>query len=259
MSRPEGDEVLFAYIAVANHAVSMVLIRVNGGVQRPIYYMSKSLYEADVHYLPLKKAILAVVYATRKLLHYFQSHTVVILTQLPLRSILRNADYMGRIAKWGTILGALDIKYMPHTFVKGQVLMDLVAEFADPSLEENARRLDIDEISVDIISLKEPLLWKVYVDEAANQRGSRVGLVLVSPEGITFKKSLRLGFLATNNEAEYEVLLVGMTMVRKMGGRKKEKKENTVDIKINISNLSLRKRDIESSFLSLSPRTIFVI
>ena len=51
--------------------------------------MSKSLHEVDVHYLPLEKVILAVVHATHKLPHYFQSHTVVVLIQLPLKSILR--------------------------------------------------------------------------------------------------------------------------------------------------------------------------
>ena len=61
------------------------------------------------------------------------------LTQLPLRSILRSADYTGRIAKWGTILGAFDIRYMPRTAVKGQVLADLVAEFAEPTLEGKER------------------------------------------------------------------------------------------------------------------------
>ncbi|XP_075675147.1 uncharacterized protein LOC142644409 [Castanea sativa] len=45
------------------------------------------------------------------------------------------------------------------------------------------------------------------------------GLVLVSPERIIIEKSLRLGFLATNNEAEFEALLVGMAMVQKMKGR----------------------------------------
>ena len=44
-------------------------------------------------------------------------------------------------------------------------------------------------------------------------------LVLVSPEKITIEKSLRLGFSATNNEAEYKTLLMGMMMVQKMGGR----------------------------------------
>ena len=64
MSSLEVDEVLFAYIGVAPHAVSLVLIRVDSGVQRPFYYISKSLHEAEIRYLPLKKAILAVVQAT---------------------------------------------------------------------------------------------------------------------------------------------------------------------------------------------------
>ena len=46
-----------------------------------------------------------------------------------------------------------------------------------------------------------------------------MGLVLVSPEKITIEKSLRLGFSATNNEVEYEALLIGMAMVQKMGGK----------------------------------------
>ena len=122
MTSPEIDEVLFAYISVAPHAVSLVLIHIDSGRQRPVYYMSKSLHKAKVRYLPLEKAILEVLHGTRKLPHYFQAHTVVILTQLPLKAILRSADYTGRIAKWGTILGAFDIKYMPRTSIKGQVL-----------------------------------------------------------------------------------------------------------------------------------------
>ena len=118
MSSPEPDEVLFAYIVVALYAVSLVLIRVDCGVQRSVYYMSKSLHEAEVRYLPLEKAILAIVLGTPKLSHYFQAHTVVILTQLPLKTIRRSADYTGKVAKWGTILEAFDIKYMPRTSIK---------------------------------------------------------------------------------------------------------------------------------------------
>ena len=88
ISSPEIDEVLFAYIAIAPHAVSLVLIRVDSSIQRPVYYIKRSLHEADVRYLPLEKAILAVVHATHKLPHYFQAHTVVVLTQLPLRALL---------------------------------------------------------------------------------------------------------------------------------------------------------------------------
>ena len=117
---------------MAPHAVSLVLIQIDGGIQRPVYHVSKSLHEAQVRYLPLEKPILVVVHATRKLPHYFQAHAVVVLTQLPLKSVLRSADYMGRISKWSIVLRTFDIKYMPRTSVKGQVLADLIAEFAEP-------------------------------------------------------------------------------------------------------------------------------
>ena len=68
----------------------------------------------------------------------------------------------------------------------------------------------MDGKSVGMVSLQEPLSWRLYVDGAMNQRGSGVGLVLISPENITIEKSLRLGVLDTNNEAEYEALLVGI-------------------------------------------------
>ena len=66
------------------------------------------------------------------------------LTQFPLKSILRSVDYTGRIAKWVTILGAFDIKYMPCTSVKGQVLADLVAEFAEFPEEIDVKQHDMD-------------------------------------------------------------------------------------------------------------------
>ena len=93
-----------------------------------------------------------MVLDTRKLPHYFQAHIVVVLTQLPLKTILRSADYTGRIAKWGTILGAFDIKYMPRTSVKGQVLANLVAEFTEPEANELLVDGNKDEKLVNTIS-----------------------------------------------------------------------------------------------------------
>ena len=57
----------------------------------------------------------------------------------------------------------------------------------------------------------------MYIDGVANQKGSDVGLILISPKKIIIEKSLRLGFSAINNKAEYKALLQGMTMVQKMG------------------------------------------
>ena len=80
LSRSEKEEILYAYLAITDYAVSLVLVRNESGVQRPVYYVSKSLHEAETRYLPLEMAVLAIVHATRKLPHYFQVHTVVVLT-----------------------------------------------------------------------------------------------------------------------------------------------------------------------------------
>ena len=181
--------------------------------------MNKSLHKAKIRYLPLEKAILAVVHGTRKLPYYFQAHTIVVLTQLPLKAILRSANYTGRIAKWGTVLEGFDIKYMPRTSVKGQVLMDLVAKFTETPLEETLMTQNMDGKLVGTISLQKPLSWEVYINGVANQRGFELGLVLISPKKLTIEKSLRLGFSATNNKAEYEASLEGMSMVQRMGGK----------------------------------------
>ena len=157
MSSLEADEVLFAYIAVAPYTVSLVLIRVDSGKQRSVYYVSKFLHEAEIRYLPLEKAILVVVHGTRKLPHYFQTHTVVVLTQLPLKTIFRSADYTGRIAKWGTILGAFDIKYMPRTLIKGQILADLIAKFTESPVENEPNEHRMDVKSIGLIAVQEPL------------------------------------------------------------------------------------------------------
>ena len=108
---------------------------------------------------------------------------------------------------------------MSRTSIKGQVLADLMAEFAECPEEMNMEKHGMDEKSISIISVQCSTPWEVYADGVANQRGSGVWLILVSPEKITIEKFLRLDFSATNNEVEYEILLMGMMMVQKMGGK----------------------------------------
>ena len=108
---------------------------------------------------------------------------------------------------------------MPRTSIKGQVLADLVAEFAERPTKNELEEQRMGEKSVGLVTVQEPLQWKVYVDGVVNQKESGVGLVLISPEKLIVEKSLRLGFSAMNNEAEYEVLLEGMFMVQRMRGK----------------------------------------
>ena len=108
---------------------------------------------------------------------------------------------------------------MPRTSIKGQVLADLVAKFTEPKIEELPSGGNMDEKLVGTISQYCLPTWEVYVDGVSNQKGSRVGLVLMSPEKVVIEKTLRLDFSTTNNEAEYETLLEGMAMVQRMGGK----------------------------------------
>ena len=108
---------------------------------------------------------------------------------------------------------------MPRISIKGQVLVDLVAEFTESPVEELKPAKNMDGKLVSTIFQHGLSHWEVYVDGASNQKGFRVGLVLISPEKIIVERSLRLDFSATNNEAEYEALMMGMAIVQRMGGK----------------------------------------
>ena len=163
LSKLKKEEVLYAYLIVTNYAISLILIRKKDRAQKPVYYISKSLQKTETHYLPLEKAVLAIVHARRKLLHYFQAHTMMVLTQLPLQALLKKLDYKGRIAKWGTLLRAYDVKYMPHTIIKGKVLADFVAEFTEGIVEKEEKTLGVMVTSAIVV-----LPWEVYIDGAFN-------------------------------------------------------------------------------------------
>ncbi|XP_075640289.1 uncharacterized protein LOC142612043 [Castanea sativa] len=90
LSRLVPRETLYMYQVVTNHTISVVLIRVDQGIQKPIFYVSKTLVEVETQYLPLQKAALAVIHAMRRLPHYFQAHTVIVLTEHSLQALLRS-------------------------------------------------------------------------------------------------------------------------------------------------------------------------
>ena len=83
LTASDPGEDLFMYLSMSDHAVSVVLLK-DRGTQQLVYYISKTLVDAETRYLPLEKLVLALVHATRKLPHYFQARTVFILTEYPL-------------------------------------------------------------------------------------------------------------------------------------------------------------------------------
>ncbi|RVW60099.1 Gypsy retrotransposon integrase-like protein 1 [Vitis vinifera] len=141
---------------------------------------------------------LALRSAAQKLRPYFQAHLVVVLTDQPLRNILHKPDLTGRMLQWAIELSEYGIEFQPRLSMKGQVMADFVLEYS--------RRP---------IQCKEPdeqEWWTLRVDGASRSSGSGVGLLLQSPTGEHLEQSIRLGFPASNNEAEYEAILSGLDL-----------------------------------------------
>ena len=112
----------------------------------------------------------------------------------------------------GTILGAYNVKYMPWTAIKGQILANFMAEFTEGTMEKEEKALRVMVTSAIVV-----LPWEVYIDGASNRKGAWTVIVLIILKKLIMEKLLRLGFLATSNEAEYEALLAGVAMARQLG------------------------------------------
>ena len=78
---------------------------------------------------------MAVVQATRKPPHYFLKHTVIVVTQLPLKSALQSVDYSGRVAKRSLALRVSDVRCVPRALDKGLILAGLVVQSAGSPTE----------------------------------------------------------------------------------------------------------------------------
>ena len=119
LSPSQPGEEIFLYLAVSLAAVNAALIREEEKVQKPVYYASRALCGAKERYPPMEKLAFALVTAARKLKPYFQAHTVVVLTDRPLRRAINNPNAARRLALWAIELSEFDIQYRPRTAIKG--------------------------------------------------------------------------------------------------------------------------------------------
>ncbi|XP_020206975.1 uncharacterized protein LOC109792009 [Cajanus cajan] len=185
----------------SDRAVSSILVQEQEGLQAPIYFVSRVLQGAETRYQKIEKLALAILVTARNLRHYFQSYEVVIRTDHPIRQVLQKPDLAGRMMKWSVELSEFSIKYEPRGAIKAQALADFLMELTPPVEEGSAGETQ----------------WILSVDGASNLGGSGAGIVLEGPGGILLEQSLRFEFRASNNQAEYETLLAGMSLAKEMG------------------------------------------
>lgn len=137
LSKPKPGEVLSIYLSVSIAAISSVLIREEWKHEEAIYYVSKRFADAKSSYLEIKKLALALVTLARKLKPYFQAHTIMVMTNQPLKQMLWKHEPSGRLIKWVVELGEFDIHYNPRTTVKDQAIADFISEFTHPLFPSN--------------------------------------------------------------------------------------------------------------------------
>ena len=125
-----------------------------------------------------------------------------------MKQILHKPETLGRLIKWAIELSEFDIRYKPRTVVKGQVLAYFIMEFT-PS-NPSTKLTKTTQLASDFP------IWRLSVDGAANSQGSGAGLILTSPDGIDVEYALRFRFQASNNEAEYEVVIARLNLAHSM-------------------------------------------
>ncbi|XP_073112229.1 uncharacterized protein [Elaeis guineensis] len=209
LMKPQPGEVLLLYLAVSPVTISSVLVREEGWIRKSIYYANKVLHDIETRYFKLEKLIFILVITMRKLWPYFQAHTIVLLADQPIKTVLYDPDTSGRIAK---------------PSIKAQVLADFILECTIPNGRssesgENLKNAESSNEELNVGADPEEL-WILHVDGSSNSSRSGAGLILTDLEGDVAEYALHFELSTTNNEAEYEALNAGIKVTKEAGAQR---------------------------------------
>jgi len=144
----------------------------------------------------MEKLALSLVHAARRLRPYFQNHNIIIKTDYPIQKILQKLDLAVRMSSWAVELSEFNIRYEPHGPIKAQRLLKFVNDLQQTPTEDQ---------------------WTLHVDGSSNLKGVGAGIVLEGPNDILIEKSLHFAFKTSNNQAEYEAILAGLSLACEVG------------------------------------------
>jgi len=162
----------------------------------------------------VEKLALSLVHATRRLCPYFQNHTIIVKTDYPIQKILQKPDLAERMSSWVVELSEFSIRYEPHGPIKAQYLLDFINDLQQTPVEDQ---------------------WTLHVDGSSNPTAASADIVLEGPNDILIEKSLHFAFKTSNNQAEYEAILAGLSLAREVGVKRLTCK---TDSKLTIGHLN---------------------
>jgi ribonuclease HI len=174
--------------------------------QIPLYFTSEALSGSKIFYSELVKIAYAVIMAAMKLRHYFEGHSIRVITNQPLNDLFANREASTQIIKWGAELSEYVVDFERRSAIKSQVLADFVVDWTSPgqNFEEN---------------VTEP--WIVQCDGAWCYKGVGISAVVTSPTGVVIRYAAQLVFTnnehSTNNTTKYEALLLALRKMKALG------------------------------------------
>ena len=134
----------------------------------------------------------------------------------PLKYLFEKPALSGRLLRWLILLAEFDLKYVARKTIKGSVMPDFYAE--NPIEGKDGKEDFLDEDILDV----ELRAWKMYFDEAINQYGNGIGILLIILKGFHMPLAIKLNFEATNNMAEYEACIARMEALQELGVKEAE-------------------------------------
>ncbi|XP_019160042.1 PREDICTED: uncharacterized protein LOC109156645 [Ipomoea nil] len=180
LTAPIPGRSLILYISAQESSVGALLAQENdNGKENALYYLSRMMTPNELKYLPIEKLCLALVFAIRKLKHYFEAHT---------------------------------IRLVSKKSIKWQALADFLADH--PILAEWELSSDLPDEDVLVVEVLPP--WKMYFDGVAHKEGAGAGVVFVTPEAEVLPNSFTLTERCSNNVAEYQALILGLEIAADM-------------------------------------------
>lgn len=110
-------------------------------------------------------------------------------------------------------LGKFDIKYHPQGALKGQAVADFIAEYTHTP-DPLTKMQDEPQKETDWVE------WVMHIDGSSTNSADGGGAVLITPEKDKLEYAIRFGFKATNNEVEYESMIMRLCLAHALGARK---------------------------------------
>jgi hypothetical protein len=181
------------YIATEDAIIRGVSTQVTYRKEHIITYLSQCLIDVETRYSLIEKLCLSLFYACSKLRHYLLSSTCIVACQ---------ADIIKHML-WALI--EYDLAYEPLKSMKGQIVADFIIVH---SIEQNNYE------SCNLVSIHP---WKLFFSGSACIEGQSVGIVIVLPRGAIFETSARLEYFYADNQAKYEVILLGLQILSSIG------------------------------------------